>query len=337
MAEAEPMRHVASGSELPLSNLGQLELLRGMVERGLTFRTKARGLSMTPLIRDGDVVTIDPMDRSDPRVGEVVAFVDSGGRGLALHRVVARKEAGWLLRGDNCRESDGVVPRDQILGRVVRVERNGRDADFGKGAKGAGIAWLSQTGGLARLLALARMPRCLASSALRSAQGLRLYKAIGRRIVSHVAIVEATQADLDTVRRWFKTSDIEAQMPSSTDIYIEDWVAKGKTKIVGFARLAHVRESGSPWKGHWLVPLVVRGRYRGLGIGEALTRRVIEDAGAQGAAEVLLVLFDDSNQAAMRLCRKLSFTREVVDALEVVFEDEKRVSGRRRVVMRKAL
>ncbi len=132
------------GGELHLSNLGQLELLRAVVERGASLRTRARGLSMAPFIRDGDVLTIAPMDGSAPRIGEVIAFVQPDTGRLAIHRAIARVGAGWLVRGDNCPAPDGVVPRGAILGVLVRVEREGRDVRLGLGAEARLIAWLQR-------------------------------------------------------------------------------------------------------------------------------------------------------------------------------------------------
>ncbi len=76
--------------------------------------------------------------------------------------------------------------------------------------------------------------------------------------------------------------------------------------------------------------------YRGLGVGEALTQRVISEARARGATEVLLAVFND-NAPAGSLYRKLGFQRIVVPALEPTFEEEEEQLGRRRVVMCKQL
>ena len=44
-----------------------------MRERGASLRTPVHGWSMTPFIRDGDVVTIAPLGPTGPRLGEVLA------------------------------------------------------------------------------------------------------------------------------------------------------------------------------------------------------------------------------------------------------------------------
>jgi hypothetical protein len=133
-----------------------MELLRAVTERGAPLRTRVRGFSMAPFIRDGDVVTIAPMPGGAPRAGEVVAFVHPETGRLAIHRVIARVGAGWLVRGDNSPQADGVVRRENIFGVVTRVERSGRGVPVGLGAEARLIAWLQRAQMLQRALGLVR-------------------------------------------------------------------------------------------------------------------------------------------------------------------------------------
>jgi hypothetical protein len=141
---AGPSSPAPADSELRLTNLDQLELLSGMVQRGVSLRTTARGSSMSPFICDRDVLTISPLNDCTPRVGDVAAVVPPGARRLVIHRIIARVSAGWLVRGDNCSQADGVVQREQILGRVTRVERRGMRVRLGLGAEARIIAWLQR-------------------------------------------------------------------------------------------------------------------------------------------------------------------------------------------------
>ena len=316
MTDVDLSRYVLSGSELPLSNLGQLELLRGMMERGLPLRTRVLGLSMMPSIRDGDILTIAPIGDLEPRVGEVIAFVPAGTERLTLHRVVACQESGWLLRGDNCSESDGLIVREEILGRVVRVEREGRDVRFGIGQRGPAVAWLSRKGLLKALRGVVRLPLRAASCALRGLQGLGPYRAIGRRVAPCTQIVEAGPEDLRALRRDLHLPYTPARQQSGgvSPQRTTDWVAKRRGKVIGFAQLVRMEDPDSPWKGQWLFSLLVRTRFRGLGLGEALTLRVVERARFAGSLALLLAVHED-NRAAIALYHKLGFERVVVDTL----------------------
>ena len=131
--------------ELHSSNFMQLELIRGVTERGVPIRMPARGFSMSPFIHDGDVLVIAPSKGRQPRLGDVVAFTLPGSDRLAIHRIVARHKDGWLVRGDNSSQADGVVGGDAILGVVIRVERDGRNIRLGLGVERVGIALLNRS------------------------------------------------------------------------------------------------------------------------------------------------------------------------------------------------
>lgn len=101
-------------------------LARDLLARGLPFRYVARGRSMWPAVRDGDHVTVAPLDHP-PRVGDVV-FAATGGFGL-LHRVLwVRRDGAVLLKGDFKAGVDGWVPAAVVRGRLTAIERAGRAA-----------------------------------------------------------------------------------------------------------------------------------------------------------------------------------------------------------------
>jgi len=152
-------------ADLALSNAGQLGLLRAFVQRGAALRTSVRGASMSPFIRDRDVLTVAPLNGREPRVGDVVAVAVGHPERLVIHRVVACRPGGWLVRGDACRRADGVVAPADLVGRVVRAERRGREVRVGIAAGAAGgalVAALSRSGVLVLGRALWRLPRRVA-------------------------------------------------------------------------------------------------------------------------------------------------------------------------------
>ena len=122
---------IVIGSELRLSNRGQLELLRAVTEHGASLRATMLGYSMAPSIRDGDVLTIEPMPDREPRLGEVIAFADPDTGRMRVHRVVGCEPPGWTMQGDNSLHADGIILREWMAGRVVRVERAGRVVEAG--------------------------------------------------------------------------------------------------------------------------------------------------------------------------------------------------------------
>jgi len=151
---------------LLLPNLVQRELLFSLIARGVCFRFRAMGNSMRPFIRNGDVLTVSPPSDKPIQLGEVVAVtVPHTGR-LVLHRVVVQCGEGWLVRGDNCPRADGVVPCENIIGRVTCVERQGRPVRLGLGPERVWIAALNRGGGLIRLKTLWSLARRIGAFAL---------------------------------------------------------------------------------------------------------------------------------------------------------------------------
>lgn len=117
-----------------------MELIEAVHEKGASFRFQAPGHSMTPAIRDNDVITISPLGDHIPRRGDVVAFRHPERPQLLVHRVLHAKEKKYYVKGDNCPAADGWVPAENILGLITGVERNGRARFWPSHAKPAPLA-----------------------------------------------------------------------------------------------------------------------------------------------------------------------------------------------------
>ena len=141
-----PALTVRAGRELRLPNADLLGLLSDVLAKGVPFRFLAAGYSMSPFIRDGDVITIKPRTDTNLRNGAVAAYVRPKDGHLAVHRIVGRTEAGFALKGDHEPVSDYPVTASEILGVVDRVERSGRRIRLGLGAGKGWIAFLSARG-----------------------------------------------------------------------------------------------------------------------------------------------------------------------------------------------
>jgi hypothetical protein len=146
--ESESLLYAVDGGVLSLSGPGLRVLLRTVVSRGVAFRFTARGLSMQPFIRDGDVITVAPLTRRSRR-GDVLAVCDPVSERLVVHRVVAVAGEVYVTRGDNTDREDGPAHLADVVGRVVAVERAGRRVRLGHGPEGALIAAAQRHGWLA--------------------------------------------------------------------------------------------------------------------------------------------------------------------------------------------
>jgi hypothetical protein len=143
---------VMKGSDLSLSGRALVELLRAVLDKGAPARFQAKGFSMSPFIKNKDVVTISPLHGKQPGLGEIIAFVHKETDGLCIHRIVHKKDGTYVTKGDNRSETSERVPRENILGFVTRVERDGRRVFLGLGSERFLIAFLGPRGLLLPLL-----------------------------------------------------------------------------------------------------------------------------------------------------------------------------------------
>jgi Peptidase S24-like len=112
---------------------------------------RVHGTSMLPWVRPGDVAMIRRSDGSGVRFGDVALF--RRGAHIYVHRIVS-KCGPWhsekiTAKGDAHSHADGELERGELLGRVVRLYRNGSRIDLDSPvqlALGLLIARISQNG-----------------------------------------------------------------------------------------------------------------------------------------------------------------------------------------------
>lgn len=146
--------------EFSLSHTMLIELIQIMLSKHLPFKFKVKGYSMTPFIRDGDVVTLTHLNGSRLSLGTAVAFIHPQNQRLVIHRIVGINDGSYLIKGDNVSCADGFISRGNILGFINRIERKGRRVYLGLGPERPLIAFLSYRLGLiSRLLFVHRFLR----------------------------------------------------------------------------------------------------------------------------------------------------------------------------------
>lgn len=146
----ESMYVKASSQDLSLAKSDLAALLEAVVSNGGSFRFAARGHSMTPFIKDGDVLLL-VRECTGGDLGDIVAF-RCDHSAITVHRVIGRPDGGLLLKGDNNFHIDGCIKSEDILARVVDIERNGRKVRTGLGKEKLLIAALSRSGLLRPLI-----------------------------------------------------------------------------------------------------------------------------------------------------------------------------------------
>jgi len=134
-----------------LANIGLSSLMTAVLEKRLPFRFQASGGSMSPFIRNGDIITIAPVQGAI-HIGDMLAFRQPECGQLRVHRVIARRSGAFLLRGDNGYHNDGWVTSERILGRISRIEHKDRSIRLGLGPEKLFIALLSRLGLLRKIV-----------------------------------------------------------------------------------------------------------------------------------------------------------------------------------------
>lgn len=128
--------------DLTLSSQALNELLLAFRERRIPLRFKVKGLSMSPFIKDGDVIIISPANVSTLRRGQIVAFSDPETKKVRVHRIIKKKQGYLLIKGDNTPWPDGYIPQKNVLGYVSSVERQGKSKSLGMGPERILISYL---------------------------------------------------------------------------------------------------------------------------------------------------------------------------------------------------
>ena len=252
-------------------------------EHGL-LRFSMRGRSMWPLLRSGDVIVAEPLDGA-PRAGDVLVFLV--GERFVAHRFIGHFADGRLrMHGDFSQMEDPPLAPEAALGRVVAYERAGRRT--------------SLDSGLPRLLAFALPPlRRRAPRILRSARAA-LTRAAGRfddvYTAGPVRALRRKLAPVFTLELansgsggFAVTAQIGSRIAGATQVLDPPWTRGAKM--------------AGDW---WIDETLVTRRWRGLGIGRALSEAAIAELRRRGAPRVRAAIAPQ-NRRGRALYQSLGF------------------------------
>lgn len=105
--------------------------LEQLLREGNIIRIKPQGYSMYPLFIPGrDEALIQQTDGTDCHRNDVVLYRRDQGI-LVLHRICRITSDGFYMVGDNQCEVEGPLRQDQIIGKLIAVNRNSREFTVG--------------------------------------------------------------------------------------------------------------------------------------------------------------------------------------------------------------
>ena len=76
--------------------------------------------SMMPTINIEDIVIV--RDEKEFNDNDIVTYIE--GKSFITHRIIEKKEEGFITKGDNNNKSDGIIQENQIIGRVKFIIKN---------------------------------------------------------------------------------------------------------------------------------------------------------------------------------------------------------------------
>lgn len=118
------------------NRLDFLEVSREILTRGARVRFQAHGGSMHPFIKNGDILEVEPVDKQKISLGDII-FYHAADRHMAVHRVIKKffqnDKPVFITKGDSIIDCQEKVFLEEILGRVVGIERNGLKIRFNSG------------------------------------------------------------------------------------------------------------------------------------------------------------------------------------------------------------
>ncbi|MEA3432197.1 MAG: signal peptidase I [candidate division WOR-3 bacterium] len=108
--------------------IDSLELSKEILNRGNRVRIPVIGVSMFPLFKTGDIILFEPLTHSDVSIGNVIVYKQ--GERMVAHRLMKiyqnNERITLVTKGDTFPDFDDPIYPEEVLGKVVAVERNGR-------------------------------------------------------------------------------------------------------------------------------------------------------------------------------------------------------------------
>jgi ribosomal protein S18 acetylase RimI-like enzyme len=287
-----------------------------IADKADVLRLQAKGGSMHPFIRSGDWVSVALCkDRAESvQKGDILLFRKDDS--LYLHRVLRRAGEGFLVKGDMSFGSDGVINKDDVLARVISVQRGGRRIDLGTQENRLFSVLVADCSLFLRYPFLLAGKACaLGTAILLRIQGLKAYRAGVKKILKGDVIIRiAGPEDEEQLRDLYCMAGRDIR-DGLAEVKNEGFwlIAERKRKVVaGLTMTRYEQDSGL-----WIIfGLEVKPFFRGIGLG----RRIVEAAlmKVKGAGARRIGLFVNKRaKPALGLYFSLGF--EVSDVVPAEF------------------
>lgn len=269
------------------------------------LRLQAKGGSMDPFIRSGDWVEVALCkDTAAITKGDIILFKKD--ESLYMHRVVKIRNGCFIAKGDRSLGDDGSMSAEDLVGKAVAVERNGRKIDLYSRRNRMISVLVADSGFVLQYLFLfLRKVSGAIRAAVSRVQGLRIYRVVAKKILgTDVVIREAKPEDEEGMMDLFLMGGQDIREGMASIEKDGSWLlAERKGKIAGGLTVARYGKDPRLWV---IFGLEVKPLLRGLGIAEKMVRDAMARAKEGGAQKVGLFV-NSKARPALGLYRKLGF------------------------------
>lgn len=111
--------------ELSLSGQDLYDLMVSFLkdDQNCNMKIQCRGNSMAPFIRDKNLLTLKPVNKSQSlKNGDIVVVAIHDKKRIIIHRIITVTPHTCLVKGDNNKTSDGWFHKKDIIGVVQKIE-----------------------------------------------------------------------------------------------------------------------------------------------------------------------------------------------------------------------
>jgi|GEM_PF-659579 len=281
------------------------------------FKFKIKGFSMYPTLYKGDDVEVEPAAKEAIERGDLLIFQKEDY--LICHRLVEiferNGETGFRTKGDAGTRSDPPLKWQQILGKVISIERNGKIWEPSRKIQRFSL------GDILSLLLMRAV--ALLSDGLVVLQSLQIFRLFYRLAVKPnlsyaIGVPVVSGFPLKYFRYFPHPSEEEKKYLESIDRGRQyRFLAKKGVGVVGSLELSASQGDSHRW---FISHLFVRRRYRGCGIATALLKQGLQLLRGQ-KARLLEAKTPSQNRSAISFFKRLGFS-ETQQKETVLFQKE---------------
>lgn len=296
-----------------------MELSEEVLNREHYLRFRMQGVSMLPFMRNNDIIKIKKMDASKIRPGDIIFFRTPSFKGVThrvIKKIIVNGKIAFITKGDSCPYFDGYVYPEDMLGKIIVIERKGKNIKLDKG-----IVRLKNLF-YAKILSFhvwaysilrkikRQLKHRLLGGLLRKLQGLRIYIYLIKILIGEEKIIYrvATYNDVPSLARLYRTyywpaklklliNYFQRYLKHLSENYGYCFLAQERDKVIGSVAVKKFSENEIIPSGWAVCNLFVNWRYRGRGIERQLVDLATQKAKEKGASEVKTICLRETYPA----------------------------------------